>query len=292
MRVVWWVSGGVHHVIWTISIAAYIAQMALRVLWAASGESAAVFSDEELEALVKLNGNTIMVLKSELMSRGFGSRFQQRLFHMKEDAEVDDDAVLAPPMVLKMVKLTFLPPHQKRDEEFLVACKEGRLQEVETRLHQPQDPNCADAQGFTALHFAAANGMSDVVRILLEAGASCDRATSYEGITALHAAAANGKLDVVHLLLRARASSNTADAERKTALNVAAANGHPEVVHLLLDAGASSNTADAEGKTALDVAAANGRLEVVRLLLDAEASSNTPAGSVDFWGAVRARDGW
>ena len=104
--------------------------MALRVLWAASGEDAVVFHDEELQALVEERGNTIKALKLELMSRGFGSRFRLRLLQAEEHLEVGDDVVIVPPLVLKMVKLAFLPADRVRDEEFLDACQVGDLQEV------------------------------------------------------------------------------------------------------------------------------------------------------------------
>ncbi|CAK9064562.1 unnamed protein product [Durusdinium trenchii] len=118
--------------------------MALRLLWAASGENAVVFSDEEFQALVQERGNTIKALKLELMSRGFGSRFRLRLLRAGEHLELSDDVVIVPPLVLKMVRLAFLPADEERDEEFLEACAEGHLEEVERRLHQPQDPNTAD----------------------------------------------------------------------------------------------------------------------------------------------------
>ena len=90
--------------------------MALLVRWAASGENAVVFSDEEFQALVEERGNTIKALKLELASRGFGSRFCLRLLHAGEHLEVGDDVVIVPPLVLKMVKLAFLPADEGRDQ--------------------------------------------------------------------------------------------------------------------------------------------------------------------------------
>ena len=244
--------------------------MALRLLWAASGENAVVFSDEEFQALVQERGNTIKALKLELMSRGFGSRFRLRLLRAGEHLELSDDVVIVPPLVLKMVRLAFLPADEERDEEFLEACAEGHLEEVERRLHQPQDPNTADAaalEKYAALHVAASNGHLDVVRILLEAGASCD---SDEGIriTPLHWAAEMGHLEVVSLLLQAGASSNAADAHGRTALCWAADNGHLEVVRTLLEAGASCDQATTDNSEfPLLSAAAAGYLEIVRLWL-------------------------
>ncbi|CAK9064532.1 unnamed protein product [Durusdinium trenchii] len=250
--------------------------MALRLLSAASGENAVVFSDEEFQALVEERGNTIKALKLELVSRDLGSRFRLRLLQAEEHLELGDDVAIVPPLVLKMVRLAFLPADEERDDEFIDACQEGRLEEVERRLHQPQDPNTANTDGYTGLHGAAAAGHVDVVGILLEAGASCDRATSYEGyhkgITPLHCAAAHDHLQVVRLLLQAAASSNTADAEGIPALYLAAKIGDLELVRLLLEAGASCNQACSHGGTALHEAAVNRHLEMVHLLLQAGAT--------------------
>ena len=113
----------------------------LRLLWAASGEDAAVFSDEKFQALVQERGNTIMALKLELVSRGFGSRFRLRLLQAQEHLEIGDDVVIVAPLVLKMVKLALLPPDRDRDEQFVDACELGHLEEVEEWLEELQDPH-------------------------------------------------------------------------------------------------------------------------------------------------------
>ena len=58
-----------------------------------------------------------------------------------------------------------------------------------------------DAAGYTALHYAARGGHSDVVRLLLSAGASVDATTAAGGATPLQRAAYAGRRECVRLLL-------------------------------------------------------------------------------------------
>ena len=240
--------------------------MALLVRWAASGENAVVFSDEEFQALVEERGNTIKALKLELASRGFGSRFCLRLLHAGEHLEVGDDVVIVPPLVLKMVKLAFLPADEGRDQEFLDACQDGDLQAVANSLHQHQDPNTADIEGYTGLHAAAQNGDLELVRLLLEAEASCNQACSGGG-TALHDAAANGHLEMVRLLLQAGATCDHAvvlgPVAGWTSLHWAARGGYLDVVQLLVEFGAARDARTRDGETPVELAAKHGFQDVV-----------------------------
>jgi hypothetical protein len=87
------------------------------------------------------------------------------------------------------------------------------------------------------------------------------------GWSALHHAAAKGHTTVVQLLLDARAAVNAAAADGRTALHSAACNGHTAVVQLLLNAGADTTaTAVSESRTALDLAAAGAHIATVLLL--------------------------
>ena len=75
---------------------------------------------------------------------------------------------------------------------------------------------------------AAANGYSEVVKLLLEAGADKD-AAQQNGRTALHVAARKGCFKVVKLLLGAGADADVKDSNHKFPLDLA----HGEVAHLL-----------------------------------------------------------
>jgi uncharacterized protein len=140
------------------------------------------------------------------------------------------------------------------------------------------DPNAKDGwYGQTALMWAAAEGHTNVVRLLLAAGASVDERSrlvdapesSYErlegdfaypktpkgGLTALHFAARAGAPDTVRTLIEGGADLDTVDAEGATAVLLAALDGRFDVTRLLLEAGADPRIADLYGRTVLFAAA-------------------------------------
>jgi ankyrin repeat protein len=115
------------------------------------------------------------------------------------------------------------------------------------------------------------------VRLVLQDSKTEVDVADANGWSALHHAAAKGHTTVVQLLLDARAAVNAAAADGCTALHRAACNGHTAVVQLLLDAGADITVAAAVGgRTAMSLAAAAGHSKVVQLLLAAKQWGPTP----------------
>jgi ankyrin repeat protein len=135
------------------------------------------------------------------------------------------------------------------------------------------DARAGNRYGVTPLSLACTNGSAEVVRLLLKAGAN-PNTTLRGGETALMTAARTGKVGPVKLLLGAGASVNARDRKGQTALMWAAAEGHADVVSTLLAAGAEFKRALSSGFTPLLFAAREGRIEVVRVLLKAGADVN------------------
>jgi ankyrin repeat protein len=81
--------------------------------------------------------------------------------------------------------------------------------------------------------YAATGPHAKTVNLLLEAGANPDLADNAEGFTALMYAAAEGQLEVVRALLGHGANATLRDKDGDTARDFAARNGHTEIARRL-----------------------------------------------------------
>jgi ankyrin repeat protein len=145
-------------------------------------------------------------------------------------------------------------------------------------LKKGADVNAAQADGMTALHWAAYHDDLQTATLLVKAGANVKAANRY-GVTALSLACTNGNTEIVELLLKAGADSNTTLRGGETVLMTAARTGKPGPVKALLARGANVNAKDRKGQTALMWAAAEGHADVVSLLLAAKADFKSPLPS-------------
>jgi ankyrin repeat protein len=151
------------------------------------------------------------------------------------------------------------------------------------------DVNGAQADGMTALHWAAYHDSADAVRVLLGAGANARAANRY-GVTPLSLACTNGNAAIVEALLTAGADANGALPGGETALMTAARTGSAGVVKALLARGARVDAKDERrGQTALMWAAAEGHAAIVQDFIEAGADFKlrTPSGFTPLLFAVR-----
>jgi ankyrin repeat protein len=137
------------------------------------------------------------------------------------------------------------------------------------------DVNAPQADGATALHWAAQWDDVAMARALLKAGASPGVATR-EGATPMFLAAENGSAAMIALLIEAGADANAPVLSHgETALMVAARTGRIDAVRTLLDHGAAVDAAETlRGTSALDWAADQGHADVVSLLVSSGADVN------------------
>ena len=128
--------------------------------------------------------------------------------------------------------------------------------------------NAAQADGTTALHWAAHWNDAEAVSLLLQAGADAKAVNRY-GATPLSEAAAARQRTIIEQLLKAGADPNTrTTADGETVLMTSARAGNLDAVNSLLDHGADVNAKETyKGQTALMWAAAERHPEVVKLLL-------------------------
>lgn len=190
--------------------------------------------------------------------------------------------------------------NQRGEVPIFVAASLGNAPVVEKLLRVGVDPNTLENEKLTVsmtnslpsmgrntpLLAAAQAGHTEVVRVLIKAGASVNH-QGFLNKTALFCAVDRSYSATVELLLKSNADPNLNDIEGLTPLIVASRNGNARITQMLLDAGAEPNVAEradvpgeggkafgAAGMTALIYASRAGHKDIVSMLLRAGANVN------------------
>jgi ankyrin repeat protein len=157
------------------------------------------------------------------------------------------------------------------DQRLVAAIRSKNAASVRALLKQRVDVNASQADGSTALHWAAHVDDLAIADLLLRAGAH-PNATNDNGFAPLHLACINRSAAMVERLLTAGADANTASRNGETVLMTCARAGEPTAVKALLVHGARVNDKEhAHAQTALMWAAAQSHPDVVQLLTEAGA---------------------
>jgi uncharacterized protein len=137
--------------------------------------------------------------------------------------------------------------------------------------------NAGQADGATALHWAAYHGDASLAALLLDAGADAS-ATNRNGSTPMWLAASRGDASMLETLLNGGADADEELPLGRRPLMLAARSGSVDAVRVLLDRGADPSTRENErGTTALMQAADQGHADVVAVLI--EHGADVSAGS-------------
>ena len=156
--------------------------------------------------------------------------------------------------------------------------------ELRRLLEDGADVNSSQADGATALHWAAYHGDADLAELLLEAGADAS-AANRNGSTPMWLAASQGDATMIETLLEGGADAKEELPLGRRPLMLAARAGSVDAVRVLLDDGADPNASENErGTTALMHAADQGHADVMAVLI--EHGADVAAGS-----APVSRDG-
>ena len=190
--------------------------------------------------------------------------------------------------------LTMLSVGARGGEDLLLdAAKEANTRTVQALLQEQRgDVNAAEADGTTALHWAAHHDEVSMVAVLIAAGANVKAANRY-GVTPLSLAAESGNAAIIEQLLKAGADANEATAGGETVLMTASRTGKVAAVEALLAYGAAVTARESHrSQTALMWAAVAGNGAAITALIqagaDPNARSETPAKTGEGrWGGSR-----
>uniref|UniRef100_G3TJZ0 Protein phosphatase 1 regulatory subunit n=1 Tax=Loxodonta africana TaxID=9785 RepID=G3TJZ0_LOXAF len=220
----------------------------------------------------------------------------------------------------------------ERAAEFLAACAGGDLDEARLMLRADPSPGAepdpaappparavldsTNADGISALHQACIDENLEVVRFLVEQGATVNQADN-EGWTPLHVAASCGYLDIARYLLNHGANIAAVNSDGDLPLDLAESDAmegllKAEIAHRGVDVEAAKRAEEElllhdtrcwlnggampearhprTGASALHVAAAKGYIEVMRLLL--QAGYDTELRDGDGWTPLHAAAHW
>ena len=167
---------------------------------------------------------------------------------------------------------------QSPDLRLIEAVKLQDTTAVRRLLDASVDVNAAQADGGTALHWAAYLDDLGTARLLVDAGADAG-ATNTHGVVPLALACTNANAAMVDLLLAAGADATAAIGTGETVLMSCARTGNAEAVAALLAHGADVNAAESEeDQTALMWAVAQRHPAVVGVLLDSGADVHRRSG--------------
>lgn len=139
---------------------------------------------------------------------------------------------------------------------------------VSRLIQDGADVNSSQADGATALHWAAYHGDEELAELLLEAGAN-PTAANRNGSTPMWLAATQGDAAMLETLIEGGATADEELPLGRRPLMLAARSGRSDAIGVLLDHGADPNATESErGTTALMQAADQSHAEVVAVLIE------------------------
>ncbi len=161
------------------------------------------------------------------------------------------------------------PLPMTKTQDLAQAATVGNINDVMIFLQRdPQAIHRTGANNMLPIHLAANNGHSEVIKLLLQAGADVNAPHEKVQATPLQYAASAGRLDAVRVLLAANAKVNAVDNQGRTPLMWAASKGQVAAIQELLQHGADPNLQAQNGWTALKFAQQQGSPQAVELLSD------------------------
>ena len=148
------------------------------------------------------------------------------------------------------------------------AAMKGDRTAVRSLIAQKADVNAPQADGATALQWAAYNNDLETADMLIAAGANV-KAANREGATSMYLASLEGNAPMIEKLLKAGADANEPGPQGETPLMLASRSGSLDAIRLLLDRKADVNAKEKlRGTTALMWASEQGHPKAIKLLIE------------------------
>ncbi|KAJ7407008.1 Ankyrin repeat and death domain-containing protein 1B [Pitangus sulphuratus] len=163
----------------------------------------------------------------------------------------------------------FHVPNQEGNTALHLAAKNGHSEVVKILLEQWEEINDLNQNGETAFYLSVEGGHEKCAELLLDAGSDMNVLTQNNS-SALQVAVQNGHLSLVTFLIDKNIDLVPKPERQETPLHLAADLGNVELVEVLLKAGCDLKTMDKHGKTALAVASRSNHALIVDMIIKAE----------------------
>ncbi len=152
-------------------------------------------------------------------------------------------------------------------QDFTVSVREGDVEKTKDLLSAERfNINRTNQYGETLLHVACRYGQLEIVKMLVDMGATVSEKDQYGCTPALVAAKGNHSEVVLALVNELGCDSNTEDGRGCTLLHEACRHGWLEIVRILISMGAAVNKVSREGTPVL-LAAENNHCDIAVALI-------------------------
>jgi ankyrin repeat protein len=152
-------------------------------------------------------------------------------------------------------------------EQLMRAVKSNNAAQVAKLIAEGAEVSRADAGGDSPLIMAAYKGYTEIVKLLLEAGAEVTALDPGMKATALHAAAYAGHADAARLLIAHGIDINAQGPYNGyTALHDAIWQNNIDAARVIIESGADLSLRSNQGETPLEMARGRHRAEIVALI--------------------------